>query len=185
MSTIDKSLKPDKIFHVSEDGAIKIFHPRPSPSRFDSINGNVVFGISSKLLHNYLLPRDCPRVTYYANAETSQRDKETFFHSPAEFVIAVEEEWFPIIQQTSLYCYEFDRDSFTLLDEPAGYYISYEKVRPVSVTRIENLLNEIVRRGNIELLVLPDLANLADRVVKSSLSFSLIRMRNALPREIG
>ena len=51
-----------RLFHISEEGGIDQFDPRPSPSFFAEIKGDVVFAISGKLLHNYLLPRDCPRV---------------------------------------------------------------------------------------------------------------------------
>jgi hypothetical protein len=176
-------LKPDKVFHISEDGEIETFKPRPAPPGFYNINGDVVFGISNKLLHNYLFPRDCPRVTYYAKPQSSQFDQDTFFRTSAKFVIAIETKWFPIIQQTILYCYEFDGNLFTLLDECADYYISYEEVRPVAVRRIDIPLAEVLKRNDIELLVLPTLWNLADKVLKSSLNFSLIRMRNAKPRE--
>jgi len=173
-------LKPAQLFHISENGSIKKFLPRPSPSHFDQINGNVVFAITERLLHNYLFPRDCPRVTYYATTKSSDADKEKFFNHPAvEFVIAVEAKWLPVIQQTTLYCYEFSAESFVLLDECAGYYISYESVEPASVRRISNVPDELFKRTNIELRVLPSLSELAGEIVQSSLNFSLIRMRNA------
>lgn len=173
----------EKLFHISEEPDISTFAPRPSPSRYDSIKGDVVFAITEKLLHNYLLPRDCPRVTYYANQLTLAADKENFLKKPYEFVISVEEMWKPIIRQTTLYCYEFDATGFSLLDECAGYYISYHAQKPVSVTCIQNPLEALSSRHNIEIRFLQNLWNLAEAVVQSTLSFSLIRMRNAAPRK--
>lgn len=168
-----------KLFHVSETPGIKIFHPKPSPSSYEKISDNVVFAVSEKLLHNYLLPRDCPRVTFYANPLSSKSDKEKYFgDSAAEFVIAVEEKWIQVIHQTILYIYEFPADQFTLLDEVAGYYISYESIVPVSIKPVTNILTELSGR-NIELRIMPSVIALADEVSKSSLSFSIIRMRNA------
>jgi len=174
----------EKIFHISEVGAIQTFHPRPSPSKFDGINGDVVFGISDKLLHNYLFPRDCPRVTYYAGAGTSQFDKEIFLSSQSKYVLAIEAKWLPILQNTTLFCYEFNADSFVLLDECAGYYVSYHQLNPISVRRVENPFSELVNNPDIELRILPSLWSLADSVVKSSLNYSLIRMKNAIPRDL-
>ena len=97
-----QQMNPDNIFHISENGEIKTFKPRPSPSVINGIAGDVVFGISNRLLHNYLFPRDCPRVAYYANPETTQTDRDKFLQTAAEFVIAVEAKWAPAIQQTTL-----------------------------------------------------------------------------------
>jgi hypothetical protein len=156
-----------------------LFEPRPSPSYFECIKGSVVFAISYKLLHNYLFPRDCPRVSYYINGNTSQFDKEKFFgQTSADFVIAIEAAWFKTIQQTKLYCYEMPTADFILLDDCAGYYISYKTVTPLFVQAIPDTFEELFKR-NIELRILPSLSKLADEIVSSSLSFSLIRMRNA------
>jgi hypothetical protein len=172
-------MKPNKIFHVSEEGDIKTFLPRPSPSPIEKVTGDVVFGISDTLLHNYLFPRNCPRVTYYAKHDTSQSDREAFFHSSAEFVVAIEARWLPIVQQTTIYCYELPAETFSILDECAGYYVSSEQVNPISVLRIENPIDALLSKNNVELLVLPTLWTLADKVSKSTLNFSLIRMRYA------
>jgi len=55
----DLQINGYRIFHISEQAGINIFEPRPSPSHFEAITGNVIFGITGELLHNYLLPRDC------------------------------------------------------------------------------------------------------------------------------
>jgi hypothetical protein len=93
-----------RLFHISDQAGIKMFEPRPSPSHFDEITGDVVFAISEQLLHNYLLPRDCPRVTFYAAAETTEEDKNTFLNcTAADYIIAVESGWYRQIADTKLY----------------------------------------------------------------------------------
>ena len=178
-------MKPDKIFHISENGEIDIFKPRPSPSRFKKLDADVVFGISGKLLHNYLLPRDCPRVTYYAGNETSQADRETFLQTSADSVIAIESGWIPTIEKSILFCYEFDGETFSMIDECADYYVSFEAVKPLNIRRIDNILEELFKRKNLELKILPELWTIADKVVKSSLNFSLIRTRNATAKQVS
>jgi hypothetical protein len=142
----------------------------------------VVFAIAEPLLHNYLLPRDCPRVTYYANPGTSAEDRNHFLAgSGATHVIAIETDWFHRVNTTRLYCYEFLPHTFTLLDEIAGYYISHAPVIPIGVRRIDNIFDELLTRAHIELRVLPELRTLGNAVIASTLSYSLIRMRNAKP----
>jgi hypothetical protein len=169
----------EKLFHISEEPDIKIFHPRPSPQLYDSIKGNVVFAISDKMLHNYLLPRDCPRVTYYINQNTTNTDKEKFFgENKADYIINVEEHWKEKIENTVLYKYKFSPETFSLLDETAGYYISYEDTVPVSTEKVQNVYKEFSKR-NVEIRFLDNLRKLAADVKSSSLSFSIIRLGNA------
>lgn len=165
-----------KLFHISEEPGIKIFHPRPSPQYYESIKGDVVFAISDNLLHNYLLPRNCPRVTYYKAAHTSEEDIDKFFgESTKDYIINVEEAWKERIQKATLYKYEFEPDNFTLLDETAGYYVSYKSVAPLNVTEIKDVIAEIGKR-NAELRFLSELKSIASEVVNSSFKFSIIRM---------
>ncbi len=176
----DSSKNYNRLFHISEEPGINIFEPRPLPSHFDNINGDVVFAISDRLLHNYLLPRDCPRVTYYATEKTTDADRDRFIgNSAAGNIVIVESAWYRRIKETVLYNYEFPQDNFMLVDECAGYYVSYKPVIPLSVTPVNDIMAELLSR-NIELRFTPSLIKLADAVSKSSLNFSIIRMRNAL-----
>lgn len=172
----------NRLFHVSDDPAIPIFNPRPSPSAFEKIKGEVVFAIGEQLLHNYLLPRDCPRVSFYAGPATKQKDVDHFLGTAtAPYVLAVEKAWLSRIMEATIHLYELPAGPFELLDECAGYYIAYEAVKPVTVRTIQRIMDELQGR-DIELRLVSSLWPLADAVTKSSLQFSCIRMRNAAPR---
>lgn len=176
----DSSKNYKGLFHVSEEPDINIFEPRPSPSFFQNIKGNVVFAIAGQLLHNYLLPRDCPRVTYYATPGTTDADKEKFMgFSSADHIIIVESGWYQRIKETTLYCYEFPADNFTMIDECAGYCVCYHPVVPLTISPVDDIMAELLSR-NVELRFTPSLAQLADAVSNSTLNFSIIRMRNAV-----
>jgi len=164
------------LFHVSEESGIERFEPRPSPSTDEP----VVWAIDADRLRNYLLPRECPRVTYYAGCETTAADVERFLGaSPA--VIAVESAWLERLRLCRLYCYHLPPQTFACTDECAGYFVSRRPVVPAQVEVVDDLLAALLGRG-VELRFVPNLWPLRDAVVSSTLRYSLIRMRNALPR---
>ena len=173
-----------KLYHVSQEPDIREFIPRPAPAHFTRITAPVVFAITDTMLHNYLMPRDCPRVTYYPSAMTTHDDYRKFFgetDAPRSRIL-LEERWRPALQETTLYLYEFSAESFELLDDTAGCYISNTSHIPQSVTVIEDCLSELARR-KVDLQFVENLWEIADAVAQSSLNYSIIRMRNALPRE--
>ena len=164
------------LFHVSEESGIERFEPRPSPYAGEP----VVWAIDADHLRNYLLPRECPRVTYHAGRETNAADVERFLgSSPA--VIAVENAWLERLRSCRLYCYHLPPETFACLDECAGYFVSRAPVVPSHVQVFDDLLAALLGRG-VELRFVPDLWSLREAVISSTLKFSIIRMRNALPR---
>jgi hypothetical protein len=165
------------LFHVSEEPGIARFEPRPSKYLSDA----VVWAIDSARLCNYLLPRECPRVTFYAGPKTNAADIQRFLGSNSA-VVAVESGWLERLQSCRLYCYQMPKETFECFDECAGYYISREEVEPERVEVFEDVLAELERQ-KVELRFESSLWPLRDAVVASSLQFSLIRMHNALPRE--
>lgn len=177
MGGLSRSGGIERIFHVSETPAITRFEPRP-----DAQGRECVWAIGDSRLHNYLLPRDCPRVTYYANSATTDADRATFFSaSEAQSVVAIEHGWFAALRETHLHVYEFDRSTFALEDAIAAYYVSTRAQTPIAHRLVTDAAAELFDRG-VELRVLSSLWPLRDAVVTSSLGFSIIRMRNARPR---
>ena len=166
------------LFHLSEEPGIARFEPRESAYA----DGPVVWAIDGGRLRNYLLPRECPRVTFYAGPGTTADDVERFLGS-SRSVVAVESAWLERIRACRLYCYHLPPETFECLDECAGYFVSRAAVEPVRVEMFDDLIGELLRRG-VELRFAPSLWALHDAVASSSLQFSLIRMRNARPRAV-
>ena len=164
------------LFHVSEEPGIERFDPRLSEYTVEP----VVWAIDAERLRNYLVPRECPRVTFYAGPQTTAVDKERFLGSNIA-VVAVEEKRLVQIQNSRLYCYHLPPHTFECIDDCAGYFVSRGSVLPARVEVLADPVSELRRRG-VELRALPNLWPLRDAVVASSLQFSIIRMRNALPR---
>jgi hypothetical protein len=170
--TPDQSL----LYHVSEEADIARFEPRES----GYTDGPVVWAIDGERLRNYLVPRGCPRVTFYAGPQTTAEDAERFLGSSAA-VVAVESGWLERLRACRLYCYRLPAETFECLDEGAGYFVSRAAVEPVGVEVFDDPIGELLRRG-VELRFVPSLWALHDAVAASSLQFSIIRMRNARPR---
>jgi len=165
-----------KLFHVSEENGIEVFAPRPS--RFTA--EPVVWAVDEAHLRNYLVPRDCPRVTYYALPTSKPADVVRFLGS-SQAVVAVEAAWLPAILSCCLYLYDLPVSSFYCLDAGAGHFVSRETVRPVGVTAVTTPLLALARQ-QAEIRILPELWTLRDAILVSTLQFSFIRMRHAQPR---
>jgi hypothetical protein len=161
------------LFHLSEEAGIERFDPRPSEYTSDP----VVWAISADRMCNYLVPRDCPRVTYYAGSKTTIEDVNRFL-GQSNAVVAVEAGWFERIRRSCLFCYHLPAETFECLDACAGYFVSRIPVKPEHVEVFDDLIAELLKR-DVELRVTPELWTLRDAVVASSLEFSIIRMRKA------
>jgi hypothetical protein len=164
------------LFHISEEPGIERFEPRASEYTVEP----VVWAIDNERLRNYLLPRDCPRVTFYAGRHTTQMDIDRFLGSSST-VVAIESDWLEPLRSCKLYCYHMPPKTFACIDECAGYYVSQVPVAPIAVELIDDPIAELIKRG-VELRFVPELWTLRDNVVASTLEFSLIRMRNAVRR---
>lgn len=170
------------VYHVSDLPDIVRFEPRHANSSHPHLDAPVVWAVDEAHLHNYLLPRDCPRVTFYAGNNSSADDVERILGgTSAAYVVAIESCRLAEVQQLRLYVYQLPDDSFSVYDRGAGYYLSREAVEPLRIQQVDNILGELLAR-DVELRIMPSLWKLRDQVLASSLQFSFIRMRNAQPR---
>jgi hypothetical protein len=161
------------LFHVSDEPGIAEFVPRPSKYTED----RVVWAVHDDKVRNYFVPRDCPRVTFFADSHTLAQDSERFLGTSTA-VVAIEASWWSRIRSFTLYCYQLPPDTFECIDECAGYFVSRQSVRPARVDVIDDPIAALLKRG-VELRILPTLGPLRDAIVASTLQFSIIRMRNA------
>ena len=164
------------LFHLSEESNIQRLEPRVAVSGEEPL----VWAIDAEHVRNYLVPRDCPRVTFYRGPNTSNEDHTRFLTAHGA-VLAIESAWYDRLRDCRLFRYHLPPRSFTCIDAGAGYFVSREPVVPVQVEVIEDPLGELLRQG-VEVRLLPSLWELHDAVASSTLQFSMIRMRNAAPR---
>ncbi len=171
-----------RLFHVSEEPDIRVFHPRPPKRKDLDPTVGLVWAIDEARLPNFLTPRDCPRVTYHVGPETTPADRERFFSSSGmTHAVVIEHKWFSAVQNTTLYVYEFDATDFELQDDIAGYYVAKTTQCPVQKYILNDLFSELIRR-NVEIRAVDSLWEIADAVKDSTLNWSLCRMANAKPR---
>jgi len=163
------------LYHVSEETNIDRFEPRPSKHR----DAPCVWAVNEQRLHNYLLPRDCPRVTCFA-APTDGDDIRRIMAGSA-FLVAVEHAWLQRVRDCRLHLYRMPPTTFSAPDDVAGYAVSHASVVPEGVEVIDDCLAAITER-NVELRVVSNLWPLRDAILDATSNFSFIRMRNAQPR---
>jgi hypothetical protein len=166
---------------VGEEPNLDIFHPRSTPREGPYLSEPSVWAIDEAHLVNYLLPCDCPRVTFAVAASTSEADRTRFFPAEVSRVVAIEADWLVRAMTTAVYVYTLPSETFVLFDANAGYWISREPVKRQDVTEIRVAPRELTRRG-AELRLVESLWPLHDAVAASTLEFSMIRMRNAKGR---
>src|SRR6478609_5611578 len=143
-----------RLFHVSEEAGIERFIPRPPPSPDAGIVGDCVFAVDEDHLVNFLLPRDCPRITFRAGPQTTAEDAARFL-AGAEKVVAFEAAWLDRVRACALRLYELPPETFSLALPEAGYWISRETVRPTEEQARTNLIDAVIEAG-AEVRILQD-----------------------------
>jgi hypothetical protein len=166
-----------KLFHFSEDPNITYF--KPHVPKTNSSEQPFVWAIDEEHAPHYYFPRECPHVAFWSSPETTPDDLNRFFsHTPVKRIIAIESSWLKSIREAELYAYTLPFETFECKDANAGYYVSRKAVNPLCVVPVGDLLDQLVKT-NIELRITPSLWKLHDEIICSSVSFSIIRMRNA------
>ncbi len=165
------------IYHVSEEPGIEWFEPRPTPY----VDDPVVWAVGEHRLHNYLLPRDCPRVTCFASPENDSPEMDRILMG-SHALVAIEHAWLQRVRDCRLYLYRMPPQTFEQLDGTAGYVVSREAVAPTSVEVVDDCLAAIAAHG-VEFRVVSNLWPLRDAILAATQNFSFIRMRNAQPKQ--
>jgi hypothetical protein len=168
-----------RIYHVSDQADVDVFEPRIPPTPAPAASYPMVWAVDEPRLVNYLVPRECPRVTFYVSSTTTAGDRLRFFgDGPTHPVVAIEAGWLQRAIDAALWVYELPSHSFACIDQTAGYFVSRVSVVAISRRLVANPVLALASAG-AELRVLPSLHALAAEVTGSSLAFSCIRMRNA------
>jgi hypothetical protein len=162
---------------VSENAEIARFEPHVSATAAE--REPLVWAIDTRHLPLYWFPRDCPRGTFWADAQTAPEDAERLLGESLR-VHVVEESWLDRMNDTTVFAYRLPEGGFERHPEVGGYWISRAAIAPLEIERLDDLVGRH-RRAEIELRALPNLWPLWNDVVASTLEFSGMRLRYAAP----
>lgn len=162
------------VYHFSEEGAIREFVPRMS-----RLGRPLVWAVDAERAPLYLLPRDCPRVTFWPLPRSTPADLARWWaHVAGRIVVAIEVAWLDRLRSCQLYCYSFAASDFAPVADDPWMLASRSTVRPLAVEPVGDLLQRQAEAGS-ELRLCQSLVPLGRAIIKTSLHYSLIRMRNA------
>lgn len=167
---------PDTVFHYSEDGGISRFVPhvpQTNPS-----HPPAVWAMDADHSPLYWFPRDCPRLSVWADGEAQQERLTDVFGTDASRICAAESHWLDEVRRAHIYRYAFDGADFAPWIEADGQYIADGTVHPRSVEVLDDLL-ALHADAEVELRFTPTLGTLMDRMLASGLPFSFVRIRDA------
>jgi len=166
-----------RLFHISEEENILRFLPRISKKQWN--NEQYVWAIEANKLHNYLLPRACPRICVDLKQVTTPIDWLPLKNKSVKAVIFVPENWKEKIQNCTLFKYEFIATNFKLIDKIAGYYVSDKTEIPISKIEIKNCL-QALNLLNVELIITDKvrMVEFKEKVVNNLKAFSIIKWNN-------
>src|SRR5262249_39106424 len=136
-----------------------------------------VWAIGSEYAPLYWFPRDCPRVSVWANTAEEQALLTKAFATESSRVIATELGWIEAMRTTRLYRYTFDAADFEPWPQADGQFVSDHVVVPDSVDLLDDLLG-LHADAAVELRFTPRLGALTDAMLASGLPFSFVRLRN-------
>lgn len=172
-----------RLFHFSERGDIRAFHPRPveTPSGrkpgMEWLNGPLVWAIDAWHQPLYLFPRDCPRIVVWSVEGSTPRDWTAWCGgSAARMVAFVEREWSASVSRGAIHRYQLPPEKFRSLDD-AGMWVSASTVDPLAVELIGDL-PAALQAQDVDLRAVDDLGALRG-IWSSTLHASGIRLRNA------
>jgi hypothetical protein len=157
------------LWHFSEDPSLDRFVPRDGK----------VWAIDDDHSWLYWFPRDCPRACFWAVGTTTEDDVERWLDGDrGRRVAVVESDWLERIRAVQLYAYRMPPTPFEVVEDDR-FYIASRTVDALERVEVGDLLARHADAG-VELRIAPSLYPLWNRVIRTTLEYSGIRLRNAV-----
>jgi hypothetical protein len=170
--------EPGEVLHFSEDPTITAFTPHLARTARQA--ESFVWAVDAANCPDYWFPRQCPRAMAWTTPTTTAADRDRILGpGGGDRVHAVEYGWLEGIRTTRLYAYRLPADQFTARGDSA--HVATTTVIPLGPPEPVGDLVALHEAAGIQLRVLPRLHTFWDAVITSTLGFSGIRLRNALP----
>jgi hypothetical protein len=175
---------PGQVVHFSEDPSITRFVPHVAPTSAEP--DPYVWAVDHDRCPDYWFPRECPRAMIWAQESTTDADRQRLLGpGGARRVHLVEYGWLERIRTVRLYGYRFDARDFRPIGEPPNAHVSTVEVAPLGPAEPVGDLFRLHERAGIELRVVVNLWPFWHTVIGSSVGYSGIRLRNAVPAPIS
>ena len=159
---------------MSEDPTLDVFVPHHN--ELHANDEPLVYAVDTRFVWLYWFPRDCPRACWSANDGTSDEDVERWLDGDRTRRVAViESGWLERMRTVKLYAYRMPPETFEPWDK---FFVSRQTVVPLELVELGDLLGRHADAG-VELRIAPTLHPLWERVIRTTLDFSGIRLRNA------
>ena len=160
---------------MSEDPTLEVFSP--NHNELHASDEPLVWAVDARFMWLYWFPRDCPRACWSANDGTTEDDIEHWLDGDRTRRVAViESAWLERMRTVKLYAYRMPPETFEPWDR---FFASRETVVPLELVDLGDLLARHADAG-IELRIAPALYPLWDNVIRTTLDYSGIRLRNAV-----
>ena len=164
------------LLHFSEDPHIERFVPHVPLT--NPGHPPAVWAIDAQHAPLYWFPRECPRVTVWADDAAQAATLRELLTTTARRVHATELGWLERLRTVELFVYVLPSATFRPWGPAYGQWISEDPVEPQRVHPVGDLLERHAAAG-IELRLVLDLHPLRAVVLDSGLAFSMVRMHNA------
>ncbi|WP_112246274.1 DUF6886 family protein [Kribbella monticola] len=170
-----------EVLHFSEDPTIRRFHPHLAPTSVKTTP--YVWAVGHDRAPDYWFPRQCPRAMAWVGPTTTEADRLRIIGDGCGTrVHAIEYGWLDAIRTVELYAYRLPADPF---EEAEAAVVATTEVVPLGPPERVGDLFALHAEAGIQLRVLPHLHDFWAAVTGSTLEFSGIRLRNAVPRPAG
>lgn len=170
---------PDEVLHFSEDPTIRVFHPHVAPTSSDS--AAYVWAVGPDRCPDYWFPRQCPRGLAWIGPATTAADAERVLGPGTARVHVIEYGWLPALQAIRLYAYRLPRSAFREYGNPGHAHVATEPVEPLGPAEPVGDLLALHEAAGIQLRLVGNLWPWWNAVADSTVEFSGIRLRNAIP----
>jgi hypothetical protein len=169
---------PGEVLHFSEDPTIRRFSPHVAKTSVKTTP--YVWAVGRDRAPDYWFPRQCPRAMAWVVPGTTEADRLRIIgEGSGTRVHAIEYGWLEAIRTVELYAYRLPAEPFS---EGDAAVVATTDVEPLGPPERVGDLFALHAGAGIQLRVLPTLHDFWDAVTASTLEFSGIRLRNAVPR---
>jgi len=174
-----------EVLHFSEDPSITRFVPHIAKTATDDTA--YVWAVSAAHAPRYWFPRQCPRAMAWVTTGTTEEDRRHILGPQATRVHMVEYAWLQRIQTAHVFAYRLNAADFEPYGDPADphAFVAQHEVHPLGPAEPVGDLLDLHQAAQIEVRLSHSLWPWWETVIRSTVGFSGVRLRNATTPPAG